>query len=160
MANEETQVVTVEDARKAAEDYRRAELDLQRIESTIKARKAAIDAEYEETIADLTLLQNDSREKIAAYAEAKRDELLDGKKSTTFYGLNIGWKITPPKLTLRRAKDTWDKVMQRIRESKVEGNYISVKESIDKTALKKADPEFLAQIGVEFQQEEQFVIKL
>lgn len=161
MSTTTTITPTAAEVQTAAEDYRQAQLHLDKIESDKKAAKAKIDQKYAEVIAERERDLEEAHDTIRAYADANREDLLQGdKKSADLYGLTVGYKLSPLKLTLRRITDNWDNVIERLKQNATTRNYIAVKESVNKTALKKCDPKSLTVLGLKVERTENFTIKL
>lgn len=154
-------IPTADEAQAAVEEYRKARLHLDKIESDTKAQKAKVDAKYADLIAERTKDLESAEETIRAYADANRDELLrDGKKSADLYGVTVAFKLSPPALMLRRAKDSWDNLIARLKVNAKGRTFLVTTTAPDKAALKKADPELLAELGLKLESVEKFTIKL
>jgi len=151
--------ITADEARRAAEEYREAEMALQKIESDIKVKQAEIAAQYERDQAIFTKMKDDATAKLQLYVNEYPDTL-GSKRSTDFMGLTIGFRKGAAKL-VTTGKNTWDKVLAKIKaNAEAYGDYLKVKEELDKTALKKADAATLKTLGVALEQEDSFFVKL
>ena len=153
-------IPTRDDALVAADEYRNLEIKLQAIESKRKADMAKAGAKYDEEIAELTSQQNDARVVLCDFADGNRDQLLDGKKkSTTFNGLTIGYKRSTALVT--KEGIDWKAVQQRINAAaSLRNKYLKRSETVDKTALKKADEVTMEKAGVQLEVSETFYAKL
>jgi phage host-nuclease inhibitor protein Gam len=157
----ETNTITAEEAREAAKAWSDAEFALQKIESSIKQKQAEIAAKHDEDIADHTLIQNDAKKLLMVYTEDNRDELMSGKaKSFELMGVKLGYKLKPASLLLKKAKDSWTDLRDRLKETTAGRKFLKKATTVDKTALKKADADFLKEMGVCVEQVEDFFIKL
>ena len=156
-----TDSITAEQAREAAKKWSDAEFALQKIEATIKQKQAEISAKHDEEIADYTLIQNNAKRLLVGYTDANRYELMTGRaKSFELMGVKLGYKLKPASLLLKKAKDSWKALEERLKESTAGRKFLKKTTSVDKTALKNAEPEFLKDMGVYIEQEEDFFIKL
>lgn len=93
---------------------------------------------------------------IDSYVESHRDELTQGGKTKTVKlpSGEIQWRMTPPKVTLRKVQE----ILDYFKERKL-NRFIRVKEEVDKTALLK-EPEVARAIpGISIGQVEELIVK-
>lgn len=91
------------------------------------------------------------------FAEGNRHLLTDGgkRKSAKLASGQIGWRTTPPRVSLKDAES----IMERIRTLGLAGKFIRTKQEINKDAL-LSDPETASSIaGISISQTEEFFVK-
>lgn len=158
----ETKPITSTEAIDVAKDWTDAEFVIRKIEADIAQKQAAVAARYDADLEEARTKQSEAKMKLEVYLEANRAELFTGKsKSTQVGGITLGVKLKPASLLLKKAKDSWENVLARLKDAGTTGRkFIKKSESVDKTALKKADAEFLKEMGVCVEQAEEFYVKL
>lgn len=89
------------------------------------------------------------------YCEFNKEQFLKQRSKKMNWG-TVGFRLSPSALKTL-ARWTWDKVLAKLRES-ARRDFIAVKESVDKEAVRKAklNPEDLAILGMKMESKEEF----
>lgn len=101
---------------------------------------------------------------IYVYCQAKRAELFADKKSLDLMLATIGFELNPFSVDKRVKKDTWEDVATRLEAVEWGAQYLTPPVSgISKVKLiadrEKLTAEQCAEVGIKFEQEEQFFIR-
>lgn len=125
------------------------------LETRMNNRLAAIKEDYSEQAKPLLEELEAQFSALHTWAEAHRQELLDGKgKSLRLASGVLSWRTTPPKVTVTKV----DAVLERLRALRLE-EFIRTKEEVDKHRVLE-DPETVKGVkGISISQREEFVCK-
>lgn len=153
-------IVTREEAVKAAEDFNRCEASIAKIETHIAKKKAELEAKFSEELHGLKEIRDECAQRLEAYVQENMDEVLGDKRSNDFAGLTIGFRKSAKKLVLI-GKKKWEHVMKLLQaNADLRQQYLRVEEKLDKTELKKADPDTLKKLGLRIHQEDKFFVQI
>ncbi len=142
------------------EDIAIRQLALERLTLRRDAKILAIRAEFDCDLKDLAQDQEAAVLRAEKYAATHRAELLPGKKKTSETGVAFfGFRTGNPTLVLLNRKWTWAKVVEAIKALHSNWrDYVIVKETVNKDALKQGNDAQLAEVGVRVDQSETFFI--
>lgn len=156
---------TQEEALAAMNEYAELQAHIEKVESQKKLDLMKVENKYSERLADMTTRRDDLEQVVFNYVQANRDQLFDGKKKSTAFGVGtVGVKLNRAKLELVDGA-TWDGAMKYWK--KVNPDYVRMKEDLDKTSILKAfkdaegdDLAILQAGGLQIIQEEEVYIKI
>lgn len=127
-----------------------------RKETKMNDELAAIKLKYGDLVKPLNTVIDDQFSALHMYAEANKDDLLDGKlKSCKMATGDIGWRTSTPKVTVRNAKV----VLESLKQLGL-SQFIRTKEEINKDAILADKDQKAASInGITITQKDEFWIK-
>ena len=155
-----TNGITVPATRKQAEDLLFGIGELQREvarkETNMNDELAAIKRKYGDEVKPLNAVIDDQFAALHMYAEANKDDLLEGKlKSCKMATGDIGWRTSTPKVTVRNVKV----VLESLKQLGL-SQFIRMKEEINKEAILADKDQKAASInGITISQKDEFWVK-
>ncbi len=121
----------------------------------MQAEMDEVKARYETGIAALRQVHNDRLKGLQAYCAAHRDRLAPKKKSFAFPAGVIGWRLTPPAVSIKGV----EAVIALIRKRRLGRFLRRGKVTIDKEAMLK-EPDLAKKLdGVAISQVEEFYVE-
>ncbi|PZP38696.1 MAG: hypothetical protein DI598_20460 [Pseudopedobacter saltans] len=153
--------VTLSEAQAAAHIYADITIQKENLENEMKAKIAAIRAEYEPDITDLDGQLAEPYDILESYAKETKDGW--DKKSLELAACTIGFRTTPPSVGKIKGV-TWDGIISLLKGKKNLKQFVAVKEAVDKAAILKVQTDAkimreLTTIGVTIEQSEQFFVE-
>jgi phage host-nuclease inhibitor protein Gam len=161
MANKTTKktaAVSREAYEAAVKDYVNFNNEYARLAAARDAQVAKIDADYGTKFEDLKASMEEQFEVVKCYAEENRDELFTETKSLELFGAKLGFRISPPKVTVMKGFKLKD-VVERLAKLKVWQPYVRVKQELNKDALLAQQPKGMEKHGLMIEQEEVFYLE-
>lgn len=143
-------------AKNAAQQYAQDSLKLQMLQAEMAGKLQEIQDSYKKTLEKLEAKVESGKEKLQAWATENKEQFAE-ERTTTMGAITIGWKTNPPRIACL-AKYTEAKALEKVKVLFPE--YVKLKESLDKTNLKKLEAADLKKCGLQLVQEESFVLKL
>ena len=158
-------VRTYEDADQTLLEIADCETQLQRAEAEMNEQIQKIRDEYEQNTHVIRAIKSSLEKEVERFCIMNKMDFEKQRSRDLVHG-SLGFRNTPPKVTLLNRKYKWDTVLELLAKVRFGKDFIRTKEEINKEqvlasyASKEIDDRKLASVGMKIDQSEEFFLKI